>query len=267
MSDVSQLLESRRARIGRWAGAALIACALHAGFALALMQQHGEEDAEETAGAMTLELAPLPAPAPVDTPDVAHAPVPKEFSLPVPEAAKKVEQKVEEDIPPVDPAPAPEPEVTLPKPQPKEKDEPKEVAQEAQQSKQPPRDAKDEVTAAPPRVEAPPAPSLAPAKGASLHVARAQASWQTALMRQLNRHKRVPPGAPRGRRAQWETVVAFTLDRTGKVVDARITKSSGLPVLDQEALDLLRRVTFPPPPDELPGATFEYSLPIKFRVD
>jgi protein TonB len=121
------------------------------------------------------------------------------------------------------------------------------------------------VTTAPPRVEARPAASSTRPEGQSAIVARAQAAWQTALMRQLNRHKRVPPGV-RGRRGQWEAVVAFTLDRTGKVVESRITRSSSVPALDQEALDLLQRVSFPPPPDLLPGAMFEYSLPIRFGI-
>jgi periplasmic protein TonB len=265
MTDVSQLLESRRARIGRWSAAALIACALHAGgIALALMHQPEEEDADDTAGALTVELAPLPAPKPVDTPDVAHGPEQQVAKL-TPEASKPVVEKVEEDIPPVEPSPAQEPEVVLPKPKPDETERPKDEAKEAApRDAVPQQDVDVPVTTAPPRVEAPPAVSTARADGQSAAIARAQASWQTALLRQLNR-KRVPPGA-RGRRGQWEVVVAFTLDRTGKVLDSRITKSSGLPVLDQEAQDLLRRVTFPPSPDELPGTTFEYSLPIRFGV-
>jgi len=80
-------------------------------------------------------------------------------------------------------------------------------------------------------------------------------------MRQLNRFKRVPDAA-RGRRGRWEVVVAFTLDRTGQVVDAQIAKASGVPVLDEEALALIRRVRFPPPP----GETLAFRLPISFGV-
>jgi protein TonB len=267
MSDAAHLLESRRARIARWIGAALIVGALHAGgLALALMHQPEEEEADDTAGALTVELAPLPAPKPVLTPDVAHGPE-QQVSKLTPEASKPVAEKVEEDIPSVEPSPAPEPEVMLPKPKPDEKEQRKEEeAKEAAPTEAvPQQDADVPVTTAPPRVEAPPAVSAARAEGQSAVIARAQASWQRALLRQLNRHKRVPPGA-RGRRGQWEVVVAFTLDRSGKVLVSRITKSSGLPVLDQEAQDLLRRVRFPPPPDELPGTTFEYSLPIRFGV-
>jgi TonB family protein len=263
MADVSDLLESRRSRAGRWAGAALIACALHAGgVALALMQPHEEEAFDETAGAVTVDLAPMPAPAPVDTPDFALGTVLQDFAAPMPEQTKQVEQKLEEDIPPVESSPAPDPEVALPKPQPEAKEEEvKEVSREES-----PRQDYREATTTAQRVEAPPAPTSAPAKGASPLAARAQASWQTALMRQLNRHKRVPPEARR-KRGRWEVVVVFTMDRGGKVRSAAVTKSSGVPALDREALDLLQRVSFPPAPDELPAETFEYTLPIKFGVD
>jgi protein TonB len=264
MTAVVHHLESRRTRIGRWVAAGLIVTALHVGvLAVAIMQQHEEESDDAAAGALTVELAPLPAPKPVDTPDVAHGPEQQVAKL-TPEASKPVMQKVEEDIPPVDPSPAPQPEMALPKPKPKEKEQPKE--EPAAEKHEPQQDADVPVTTAPLRVEAPPTARAAKSEGQAAKIAQAQAAWQTALMRQLNRHKRVPPGA-RGRRGQWVIVVAFTLDRTGKVVVSRITKSSGLPVLDDEALDLLRRVTFPPAPDQLPGATFEYSLPIKFGVN
>src|SRR5512145_315329 len=134
MSDVPQLLESRRSRIGRWVGAALIVCAFHAGgFALALMRQHEQSD-DDAAGALTVEVAPLPAPRPVDTPDVAHGPEQQAVKL-TPAASKPVVEKVQEDIPPVEPSPAPKPEVALPKPQPDAKERPKEEdAKEAKEA-------------------------------------------------------------------------------------------------------------------------------------
>jgi TonB family protein len=59
----------------------------------------------------------------------------------------------------------------------------------------------------------------------------------------------------------------FTVDRAGKVLTFQLREGSGVPALDEESLALLKRVSFPPAPDQLPGETFEYSLPIKFRVD
>ena len=70
-----QLLESRRSRIGRWGGAAVIVCALHVGGAALALMQWQEDDADDAAGALTVEMAPLPSAAPVDTPDLAHGPL------------------------------------------------------------------------------------------------------------------------------------------------------------------------------------------------
>jgi protein TonB len=61
-------------------------------------------------------------------------------------------------------------------------------------------------------------------------------------------------------------IVAFTLDRSGKVVSSHLTKSSGSPVLDQEALAVLERASpLPAPPDELTGP-FDWTLPIHFWI-
>ncbi len=262
MTASPDLLEARRARVARWAGAALVVCALHvAGTALAVMQWPEEAVVDDAAGAFTVEVALLPAPPPVDSPDVAHGPVQQEAKL-TPEAVKEVVEKVEKDIPKVDPSPAPEPEVALPKPQSEEKEQPKEEPRAPVPDKQVPRqDTEAPQTTAPPRVEAEPTPSAAPAEGDKAARAHAEATWQREVMRQINRAKRVPDAA-RSRTGQWRAVVAFTLDRTGQVVETHIAKSSGIPVLDAEALALIGRVRFPPPP----GDTVSFTLPITFGV-
>src|SRR5690606_18870405 len=121
----------RPTRFGRWAGAALVVGALHVGgVALALMQWPREEAADDLAGVMTVEMAPLPAPAPVDTPDVALGPRQQEARLAPEPAKKEVVEKVAEELPPVEPSPAPEPEVALPEPKPEKKEEPEEKVEE-----------------------------------------------------------------------------------------------------------------------------------------
>jgi protein TonB len=266
VTDVARLLESRRGRFGRWAGAALIVGILHAGgVALALMQWQEEEASDEVAGAMTVELAPVPAAVPVDSPDVAHGPERQQAKL-TQEASKQSVEEVQKDIPPVDPSPAPEPEVALPKPQPVEKEQPKEEeAQEAVPEKQVQQEQDVPVTTAPPRVEAQPAPSSAPAPGLSPSLALAKANWEKALSRQLNRHKRVPEAA-RGRRGEWEAVVAFRVDLSGRLVGAELRKSTGVPALDKEALELFERASPFPPPPEIPGIDLYFTQSIKFGV-
>jgi periplasmic protein TonB len=267
MADVSQLLESRRSRFGRWAGAALVVCGLHAGGAALALMHWPEEEAEDAAGALTLDLAALPAAVPVDSPDLAYGPLTQD-AMQTPEASKKVEEQVADDTPPVDPSPAPEPEVALAKPLPEEKEEPKEEEPKEQvPEKQSPADVSvQQLATAPPRVDVQPAPSSAPSQGDSTSRERVQASWQKALIGHLNRFKRYPEAA-RSRYAQGEVVVTFTIDRSGQVIASRVTRSSGSPALDEEALAVLKRASpLPAPPDQIAETALDLTLPIHFKI-
>jgi protein TonB len=82
----------------------------------------------------------------------------------------------------------------------------------------------------------------------------------------LGRHKRYPPAA-RSLRQQGSVSVAFTMDRLGNVVAARVLTSSGSTLLDEEATAVLKRASpLPAPPPSIGGATFELVLPIQFRI-
>jgi protein TonB len=101
--------------------------------------------------------------------------------------------------------------------------------------------------------------NAAPMAGASSSVS--PASWRSAVMAHLNRHKRFPPGGTRG-----TSTVAFTIDRAGRVLSARLVRSSGDATLDQEAIVLARRASpVPaPPPDVGKGGTILFAVPINF---
>jgi protein TonB len=252
MTNVPQLLESRGSRIGRWAGAATVVCGLHVGaVAIALMQPEAAENFEGVAGdTVVVEMTLMPVPRPEVSENLAHAAVEQQELRQTQEASKKVVEKLEKDIPPVDPSPAPEPEVVLPKAQPEEKEEPKEEAKDAVAEK--PQQDRDQEAAAPPRQ--------------AVNVARVLASWQTQLTHQLNRQKRMP-AAMRSRRGHWVATVAFTVDRKGQVLASRLARGTGVPALDEEAIAVLKRVAFPPVPDELPGETFEFTFPYNFNIN
>jgi protein TonB len=91
-------------------------------------------------------------------------------------------------------------------------------------------------------------------------------SWHRRIALQVERHK----GYPASARARHETGIAelaFTLDRTGKVVASRIARTSGFAALDQETIDTVRRAQpFPAPPQNLPGETFDFTVPIRFNI-
>jgi protein TonB len=261
------MLDAGRLHLTRWALAGVIALAAHVG-AVALTLLHWEEppELEDAGGTVVLELAPIAAVAPVDTPDLAHGPLLEE-TAPATQASEEKQQEVPKEIPKVDPSPAPEPEVALPTPQPEQKEPPKEEETkeavrepETQQANEVP------LTTAPPRIEAQPSPNSAPTPGQSASHARAQASWQKALVDHLNRFKRYPASA-RSQRVQGTVVVAFKIDRAGHLVNSHVVRSSGSAVLDGEALSVLKRSEpVPAPPADVEGRMLDLVLPIQFKI-
>ena len=259
------MLESGRLHFSRWVLAALIALGAHVASAALTFMHWEEEEADDAGGAVVIELAPMAAVAPVDSPDLAHGPVMDEIEQTT-QAAKKVEQDVPKEIPKVEPSPAPGPEVALPKPQPKQKEKPKEeeevseaVPEQQNEQQQP------QVQAAPPRVEAQPSPNAAPSLGRSASLAQAQATWQKLLLNHLNRHKRYPSEA-RNRREQGTVLVAFKINRAGNLVASHIVRSSGSSILDEEALTTLKRADPMPPPSHADTPNIDLTLPIQFQI-
>jgi periplasmic protein TonB len=108
---------------------------------------------------------------------------------------------------------------------------------------------------APPVVTAPspPASVLSPA-----------ASWQQSLVAHLARFQRYPEDALG---VEGVVSVAFSINRQGKVVSSRIVKGSGSPLLDAEALDLIKRADpLPPPPAEIADSQLLFLVPIRFTA-
>jgi TonB family protein len=59
------------------------------------------------------------------------------------------------------------------------------------------------------------------------------------------------------------TFTTRTLRRPGR--PGGDLRCSGYPALDRETIATVRRAQpFPPPPADLPGATFEFTLPVEF---
>ena len=90
--------------------------------------------------------------------------------------------------------------------------------------------------------------------------------WTKEIVAALERNKAYPDAAKsRGERGVAQ--VFFSLDRQGNLVSSRILRSSGSELLDQEALDVIRRSEpFPPPPSELQGQAINLTVPIFFSL-
>lgn len=231
-----------------WAGSIAMIIALHGGaLAGALLWDSQDPPSAPPPGAMMIEMAPLPAAPPA--PPVAKPPdIPQE-------ATRPPEKMVEPEKP--KPPPVKKAEVPLPKPK---------VAPAPPKIEAPVAEKVAEKDTAPPAAEAPLDKSIkAPAAGTySSAASTAIPNWQGTLRAHLENHKRYPAAA-RFRRQEGVATVRFVMDRNGKVLSAKLERSSGKSLLDEEALALLDRAQpLPPPPPEVVGETLELVVPVQF---
>jgi protein TonB len=117
-----------------------------------------------------------------------------------------------------------------------------------------------------PPVAAPVAPSVPAPVTAPQGTGESRDSFLARLLAQLNRVKQYPRAA---RQAHIEGVVMlhFVMDAQGKLVSFDIAKSSGRPVLDNEALALIQRAQLPPLPPGFPTSTLDAVVPIQFFLN
>jgi periplasmic protein TonB len=225
-----------RAELRRWAACAAVVLGLHVAGGAMLVAWREPVTVGEASTAIMVVLTPL-ANAAIDNPeDIAPGPKQQEMEAPPPEP-QKTEEKVEEKVE-LPPSPAL---AALPPPEP-EKPKPPEPEQA------PPAPA----TTAPPRQRTPPQSEIT--------------SWHSRIVAQIERHKAYPPAA-QSRGENGVVQLAFTLDRQGHVLSSQIVRSSGHPALDQESMATVRRAQpFPPPPIDLPGAQFAFTVPVRFNI-
>lgn len=105
--------------------------------------------------------------------------------------------------------------------------------------------------------------STAPVLGTGESARRIRTTWQKQLLAHLDRHKRYPGGAthPTG-----QVMLAFVLDRLGRVVSATVVKGSGDSALDSASLEMMKRSDpVPPPPPLVADEGLSFSIPVVFR--
>ena len=177
-----------------------------------------------------------PEPAPADPPPVVQPP-PPEPAPPPPEPTP----------PPPEPAPPPVP-IAKPRPAPV-------VRRPAPPS--PPRPSPPEpapVAAAPPPVTPPPpSPALV------------SAAWRQALAAWLTSRKTYPDEARRSG-TEGGVVLRFTADRSGRVRDVVLVRSSGSPVLDSAAQAMLRGAALPAFTQEMPADSVTVTVQVHYGL-
>jgi protein TonB len=250
------------ADLRRWFISGAIVVLAHGALAAAIAWRQESEPAEP-AGAIVIEFAPVPvAPANQET-DIPPGPEqimadasPDKPTEAVKEKVEDPQEKREEEERPPELKPASNPEIPIVPP--------KEVQQETpREEPHPPAPTTSAPQAAPVQTAT---IAAAPAQVRSAQQSNAIPNWTSQIVALLERNKRYPLTA-HARGEHGVAQVFFTLDRSGRVVDSRVMRSSGAALLDAEALALLQRAQpFPPPPAEMPGAQVNFTVPIRFNL-
>ncbi len=119
-----------------------------------------------------------------------------------------------------------------------------------------------EVVQAPPPIEKPKPPEPSPAD-----VDNALGEYGGLLGRAIAKHKSYPKVAQM-RGWEGEVMLDLKIDGSGNVLTAKVRESSGHEVLDNQALEMVRKASpFPAPPEALRSRTFNISVPISFKLE
>jgi periplasmic protein TonB len=93
-----------------------------------------------------------------------------------------------------------------------------------------------------------------------------KAAYFARLSAWLERHKKYPDRA-RMRRQEGRVMLRFVVDRGGRVLDHRIVRSSGHPVLDHEVEAMIARAQpLPAMPSAMPDGQVELVVPVDFAL-
>lgn len=251
MSAIGDMLPTRRwPESARWVACFALAAGFHAAGAAALLARWNDaSDLVANAPVITIELAALPV-APETTPNEIPPGPQQQDAEPEPEPDKPLEKKLE--LPP-DPKAEPLQAVIPPK-----------IVEKPPEKK--PKQKHASLASAPSSAETKSERAAAPMAGANSQNPNALPNWKSQLAAQLERNKRYPPEA-QSRGEQGVSQLAFSVDRSGGVHNARITRSSGSSVLDQATLALVARAApLPPPPPEITGSQIPISVPIRYNM-
>ena len=183
------------------------------------------------------EAIPVPEPAPEPTPQIAAEP-------PLESVARALEQKPARAAPKAKPKPA-------------RTQRPKVAAAQPREARAQP------VAAQPAAAPASPAPGGGSGSVAnSASVAALEGDYLRGLQRAIARNRFYPPDARR-RDVTGVVTVSFTVQSDGRLGDIRVAKGSGFEMLDQAALETLRRLGSYKP---IPAATGKTRWPVRVPI-
>ncbi|MGZ5810297.1 MAG: TonB family protein [Xanthobacteraceae bacterium] len=252
--------------IVRWGVCGCVVLAAHTAVPAWIMLSDPADDANSTAGAIVIELAPMMAAPANDKAELPPGPDQVQSDASVAIKSGKLEEKTEE--------------VTEPQPNEPQTKIAETVKSEIELDSVKPKPVQEQPAPQENQTFAPEttAVQLPRADDVSVAVAPQQTQyneddsdkipeWHKQVTNKLERNKRYPAQA-RIRGEQGTAYLEFKLDREGHVTESRIIRSSGSTALDQETIELLRRSDpFPKPPHAtLKGATVVLAIPLNFKM-
>lgn len=222
-----------------------------------------EEPTEPSEPQPETPVEPEPEPEPIPEPEPEPEPVPEPEPIPEPEPEP-------EPIPEPEPEPVPEPKPVPPPPRP----QPAPVPQPAPTPTERVADVASEGSESSDTLDT----SASEASTAGAHTQgqdevidtggdpAAEANYFAQLSHYLGQHKRYPMAARRQRR-EGVAEVEFTLSRTGRVLNARLLRSSGHNLLDREVMEMLERAApMPAFPSSITAEQLVITLPVSFSL-
>jgi periplasmic protein TonB len=203
-------------------------------------------------------------PEPVEPEPVEELPPPPEVEPP-PELVEPPKPRPRDTSPP---KPAPK------KPEPEPEPEPEPAPVESAPPEAPaPAPSETAVRTSPRTSQTPPSPTPADKAASPSSTPKKQPAidfgpYQRGLHRALIAERRYPPMARR-LGLEGTAKVRVVLDRRGRLVkDAKITRSSGHELLDEEALAMVRRAApFPALPDGISQSAVSFEIPVRFKLE
>lgn len=203
--------------------------------------------------AIAVEVITLATPAP---------PPPPPEPVVIDEPPPLIESTVAETV--IEPPPPPKVEKRKPEPKPESKPRPK-----PKPVKTPPKPVEQPPERVATTAIETPAPAPAAQQTAAVPtVGRAgpPPNYLSLLHSALERNKDYPRAA-RQKRQQGRAMLRFAIDRSGKVLDYKIEKSTGYDTLDREVVAMIQRASpLPPMPAEMTGERLEVVVPVPFTL-
>jgi protein TonB len=109
-------------------------------------------------------------------------------------------------------------------------------------------------------------PQPDPSPPAAPRVTAPPQDYLSRISAKLQRCKDYPRSA-RLRHIEGDVTLWFVIDRSGRVVDYRIARSSGHEILDEAVDAMIKKASpFPPMPDSMTQARLEITQPVTFRL-